>query len=301
MGLYGPRPYCSARWRIKTVKIVNMIDTLLKNKIALVTGANHGIGAAIAKALAKQGVKVFITYLRASNTDKWREPDYVKNQSQTADKIVSEIQKNGGKAVALEADLADVSTFKKLFDEAEKALGPVEILINNAAYCNPDTFEPKELFEQKTGATSDTVSLEQYEQHFAVNTRAAVFLIEELTRRHVARKASWGRIINISTDWADCFPTEISYGASKAATEAYSRAAAVELGKYGITVNIIGPGPIQTGWMSKEVETNAAQRAPLKRVGFPEDIADVVVFLASEQARWLTGQRLFVGGGNRII
>ena len=278
-----------------------MIDTLLKNKIALVTGANHGIGAAIAKALAKQGVKVFITYLRASNTDKWREPDYVKNQSQTADKLVSEIQKNGGKAVALEADLADVSTFKKLFDEAEKALGPVEILINNAAYCNPDTFEPKELFEQKTGATSDTVSLEQYEQHFAVNTRAAVFLIEELTRRHVARKASWGRIINISTGWADCFPTEISYGASKAATEAYSRAAAVELGKYGITVNIIGPGPIQTGWMSKEVETNAAQRAPLKRVGFPEDIADVVVFLASEQARWLTGQRLFVGGGNRII
>ena len=120
-------------------------------------------------------------------------------------------------------------------------------------------------------------------------------MIEEFTRRHVARKANWGRIVNISTDWADCFPTEISYGASKAATEAYSRAAAVELGKYGITVNIIGPGPIQTGWMSKEVETNAAKSAPLRRIGFPEDVADVVVFLTSEQARWLTGQRLFVG------
>ncbi len=128
-----------------------------------------------------------------------------------------------------------------------------------------------------------------------------MFLIEEFTRRHTARKANWGRIVNISTDWAECFPTEISYGASKAAAEAYSRAAAVELGKYGITVNIIGPGPIQTGWMSKEVEANAAQTAPLKRVGTPEDVADVVVFLTSEQARWLTGQRLFVGGGNRII
>lgn len=278
-----------------------MIDSQLKDKVALVTGANHGIGAAIAKALAKQGVKVFITYLRASNIDKWRESDYVKNQSQTADNIVNEILKEGGMAVAIEADLTDTSVFTKLFDEAEKTFGPVEILINNAAYCNPDTFEPQELFEKKTGATSDTVSLEQYEQHFAVNTRATVFLITEFTRRHVARKANWGRIVNISTDWADCFPTEISYGASKAATEAYSRAAAVELGKYGITVNIVGPGPIQTGWMSKEVETNAAQSTPLKRVGLPEDIADVVVFLASEQARWLTGQRLFVGGGNRII
>ncbi len=148
-----------------------MIDPLLKNKVALVTGANHGIGAAIAKALANQGVKVFITYLREVNTDKWREPSYVQNQSQTADKIVDEIRKNGGDAASLEADLTNVSIFSTLFDEVEKAFGPVEILINNAAYCNPDTFEPKELFEQKTGATSDTISLKQYEQHFAINTR----------------------------------------------------------------------------------------------------------------------------------
>lgn len=179
--------------------------------------------------------------------------------------------------------------------------GPVEIIVNNAAYCNPDTFEPQEHFEKKTGATSDTISLESFEQHFAVNTRAPVFLMEELVRRHVSRKGKWRRIINISTDWAECFPTEISYGASKAATEAFSRAAAVELGKYGITVNIIGPGPIQTGWMSKEVEEAQANAAPLKKIGMPEDIADVVVFLASDQARWITGQRLFVGGGNRIV
>ena len=125
--------------------------------------------------------------------------------------------------------------------------------------------------------------------------------MEEFVTRHVARKASWGRIINISTDWAECFPTEISYGASKAAMESFSRSAAVELGKYGITVNIVAPGPIQTGWMSKKVEESQASQSPLKRIGTPEDVADVIVFLASEQARWVTGQRLFVGGGNRIV
>ncbi len=278
-----------------------MIDPLLKNKVALVTGANHGIGAAIAKALARQGVKVFVTYLRSANTDKWRESAYIKNQSQSADKIISEIRKNGGEAEAIEADLNDFSVIKKLFDKTEEIFGPVEILINNAAYCNPDTFEPREFVEKKTGATSDTITLKEYERHFAVNTTAPVFLMEEFASRHVSKKATWGRIINISTDWADCFPTEISYGASKAATEAFCRAAAVELGKYGITVNIIGPGPIQTGWMSKKVEEAQAQNNPLKRIGQPDDIADVAVFLASEQARWLTGQRFFVGGGNRII
>ena len=278
-----------------------MIDPLLNNKVALVTGANHGIGAAIAKALAKHGVKVFLTYLRFSNSDKWHESEYVKNQGQTADKVINEIREAGGEAIALEADLTDTSVFAKLFNEAERASGHVEILINNAAYCSPDTFESQESFEEKTGATSNTITIEEYEKHFAVNTRATAFLMTEFACRHVARKANWGRIINISTDWAECFPTEISYGASKAAAEAYSRAAAVELGKYGITVNIIGPGPIQTGWMSKEVETSAAQSSPLRRVGLPEDIADVVIFLASEQGRWVTGQRLFVGGGNRIV
>ena len=97
-----------------------MIDTLLKNKVALVTGANHGIGAAIAKALAKQGAKVFITYLRSSNIDKWRESAYIKNQSQSADKVINEIRKSGGEAEAIEADLTDFSVIKRLFNETEK-------------------------------------------------------------------------------------------------------------------------------------------------------------------------------------
>ena len=125
--------------------------------------------------------------------------------------------------------------------------------------------------------------------------------MEEFAKRYVAKKSSWGRIVNVSTDWAECFPSSISYGASKMAMESYSRSAAVELGKFGITVNIVSPGPIQTGWMSKDIEEAQAKSCPLGRIGQPQDVADVIVFLASEQARWITGQRLFVGGGNRIV
>ncbi|MBU4350986.1 SDR family oxidoreductase [Candidatus Parcubacteria bacterium] len=280
-----------------------MIDLLLKNKIALVTGANHGIGSAVAKALAKQGVKVFITYLKIEN-DRTKDLDllYKERRSSSADKTPEEIRKDGGTADAFEVDLSDIKAIPVLFDKAEEIFGPVEILVNNAAYCDPDTFDPQvSAKETLTGLISSTISAEKYEKHFAVNAKASALMMEEFARRHKNRNARWGRVINVSTDWAECFPTSISYGASKAAMESYSRSAAVELGKYGITVNIVAPGPIQTGWMSKKVEELQTKHCPLGRIGQPEDVADVIVFLASEQAHWLTGQRLFVGGGNRVI
>lgn len=120
-------------------------------------------------------------------------------------------------------------------------------------------------------------------------------------KRHVARGATWGRIINVSTDGSASFPGEVSYGASKYAIESYSRAAAGELGRFGITVNIVSPGPTDTGWITGAMVPDMERMAPLGRVGKPDDIADVVVFLASEQARWLTGQLLFVGGGHRMF
>jgi 3-oxoacyl-[acyl-carrier protein] reductase len=138
------------------------------------------------------------------------------------------------------------------------------------------------------------------DRHFAVNSRAVALLMAEFARRHAARGAGWGRIINVSTDGADCFPGEAGYGASKAALEALSRTAAVELGRYGITVNVISPGPIQTDWITPELEELIARNTPLGRVGEPEDIADVAVFLASHQARWITGQVIRVGGGNKV-
>ena len=145
-----------------------------------------------------------------------------------------------------------------------------------------------------------TVDAGSHDRHFAVNSRAVALLMAEYARRHVSRGADWGRVVNISTDGADCFPGEVSYGASKAALESYSCSAAMELGQYGITVNVVAPGPIQTGWIPAEAEQPIVETIPLGRMGRPDDVADVVVFLASEQARWVTGQRLFVGGGHRV-
>jgi len=122
-------------------------------------------------------------------------------------------------------------------------------------------------------------------------------LMAEYVRRYLARGASAGRIINLSTDAAHAHPENVSYAASKHAIESYSRSAATELGRYGITVNVVAPGPIQTGYITPEDEAMIARGTPLGRVGAPDDVADVIVFLASEQAHWLTGQLLYVGGG----
>ena len=133
--------------------------------------------------------------------------------------------------------------------------------------------------------------------HFSINTRANTLMMTEYFRRYLHRKANWERIINISTDDAHAYIPNVSYAASKHAIESYSCSAASEMGKYGITVNIVAPGPIQTGYITLAGEAEIAANAPLRRFGEPEDVADVIVFLASEQANWLTGQLLYVGGG----
>jgi 3-oxoacyl-[acyl-carrier protein] reductase len=145
-----------------------------------------------------------------------------------------------------------------------------------------------------------TITAEKHDRHFAVNSRAVALMMAEYARRNIGRGANWGRIIIVSTDGASGFNSEVSYGASKHALESYSRAAAKELGKYGITINIASLGPTQTGWINPELERSLAAGTPLGRVGQPGDVADVIVFLASEQARWLTGQLIYVGGGWRM-
>jgi 3-oxoacyl-[acyl-carrier protein] reductase len=183
----------------------------------------------------------------------------------------------------------------------EAALGPVDVLVNNAAHSVPDGFAPMPYEEMDwAGRDRGTIDAASHDRHFAVNSRAVALLMAEYARRNVARGATWGRIVNISTDGADSFPGEVSYGASKAALESYSRSAAIELAQYGITVNIVAPGPIQTGWIPPDAESQIVTTIPLGRIGEPADVADVVVFLASEQARWVTGQCLFVGGGHRV-
>lgn len=265
-----------------------MFDPGLEDKVVLITGANHGIGGATAKVFAAQGAAVFITYLGPP----------------PADEVVRAIRDGGGRAEVWEADIANPNTVPRLFDRAEKTFGPVDVLVNNAAAGEPpkDTFLPVDSTSRdEFGRERVPVTLESHDRHFAVNSRAVALMMAEFARRHAARGARWGRIINVSTEGAPGAAGEVSYWASKAALESYSRAAAIELGQLGITVNVVAPGAIQTGWIPKELEPEVARESPLGRIGQPEDVADVIIFLASEQARWLTGQTIFVGGGSRMI
>jgi len=292
-----------------------MIEPGLAGKVVLVTGANNpmGIGAAIAEAFAAQGASVFITYLRqvpeafgidsseAAEAATTGDALYRAGNAATPDEVLHRLRQHGGAVASAEVDLADPAAISPLFDRVTAELGPVEVLVNNAAHCVSDTFVPSAPGTADwAGRAQATIDMTSHDQHFAVNSRAVALMMAEFARRHVARGATWGRIINISTDGADSFAGEISYGASKAALESYSRSAAVELGRYGITVNIVAPGPIQTGWIPADFEPQIAANTPLGRVGRPDDVADVVVFLASEQARWVTGQRIWVGGGHRV-
>ena len=267
-----------------------MVETSLRDKVVLVTGANSGIGAETAKAFAAEGAAVVVHFLDKPSPDRVDESYTIEHSvagRPGADEVVSYIEKEGGKAVALAGDLSDPAVIPHIFDRAQEAFGRVDVLVNNAAHCElPDTI---------TATSAGGI-----DRHFAVNTRAAVLMIAEFVRRYQQRGGTWGRVVNVSTDSAQSFATQISYGGSKAAVEAYTRSLAIEVGPLGITVNAVAPGPVQTGWITPELEGQLLPWIPLGRVGQPEDIADVIVFLASEQARWLTGQVIKVSGGHAL-
>jgi 3-oxoacyl-[acyl-carrier protein] reductase len=294
-----------------------MLDTGLAGKVVIVTGANHGIGAAIAAAFVGQGAKVLIHYYRAGaeaygdlNEDDARkaaEPGrayYYKMQTKSPDELVKNIRDSGGECSALESDLAEPGNIPIIFDNAEEELGPVDIVVNNAAYSRCDTFIPEGVLKQEPRFVDqfpkETISAQSHDKIFAVNSRAIALMMAEFAKRYIARKATWGRIINISSDGAFGYSEVVSYYASKWAAESFTRAAAVELGPYGITVNAISPGAVNTGWLPPQTEKNLAGTYPLRRLGRPEDVANAVIFMASIQAGWITGQVLFVGGGNRM-
>jgi len=286
-----------------------MIDPNLKDKIILVSGANHGIGSAIAEDFSKQGAKVFLTYFRDDCTYSNEELEKAKKnnipgdtlyrakQQNSTDEIEMKISSNNGVVFSLEMDLGNIENIPNLFDLCEEKIGPIDILINNHTYCFLETFD-----EELSLKSEDIqmISSEEIEKHFRINSQSYALMMSEYVKRFLKRKAEWGRIVNISTDAAHSHPGNVSYAASKHAIESYSRSAAVELGKYGITINIVAPGPIQTGYIEPELEESIIEETPLRRIGQPEDVASVVTFLASEQAKWLTGQLLYVGGGWRM-
>jgi 3-oxoacyl-[acyl-carrier protein] reductase len=282
-----------------------MIDPRLRGRGVLVTGANNplGIGAAIATAFAALGARLFLHYHRT--VEAFGTGVYRAQQRKSCGEVVKTVTALGATADAFEADFTDVTAIPRLFDRAENTVGPIDVLVNNAATWRPDTFVPGdragrnpflELFSDAAEPISDSSSM----PHFVANAVAPALLMREFARRLVARGETWGRIINISTAGADGFPSEVSYGASKYALESFTRAAAHELGQFGITVNVLALGPVQTGWITPALEEAIRPTIPLGRIGTPTDVADVVVFLASEQARWVTGQKIMVSGGHRM-
>lgn len=282
-----------------------MIDPQLEGKVALITGANHGIGAATAKPLAVQGVKVFVTYYipdcpysgqeleEARRAGVGGDALYRAMQQQSGEVVAEAIRSQGGIAAAQEFDLGDAGNIGKLFGLCEAALGPVDILINNHTHCILETFDQASVRDDFPKICLTTP--EGIDRHFAVNARACALMMREYLQRHIAREARWGRIISLTTVLAHSH--NVSYAASKRALVSYTLSAAAEMGKYGITANVVCPGATQTGYISPEDERREAARTPLRRIGQPRDVADVIVFLASEQGRWLTGQLIYASGG----
>jgi len=237
----------------------------LSGKVAIVTGASSGIGRAIAERIAEEGAIVVVNYSRSS---------------EKAQQVVVGIQARGGKALAVQADMSRVVDARRLVIDTVKQFNRLDILINNAG-----KFMPKPLEE---------TTEEDFDGVIALNAKGPYFAMQEAAR--VLKDG--GRIVNISTGGTHLsFPGATAYLGSKAALEQYTKGLAQELAPKGITVNTISPGFTETGMMMDEYRQIGIQLSPMKRLGVPKDIADVVVFVVSEDARWLTGQTIQVGGG----
>lgn len=259
----------------------------IENRVAIATGANHGIGAATAEALAGHGARVLVSFLRVHDPDADGLTEvYRTNRAEDAARVIRSIRDAGGEAEAVEADLRDPATAAKLFDAAEAAFGPVEILVNNATGWRQDTFKP--LDRDHLGRPLQPLSASTATPLLEVDARGSALMIAEFARRHVARGADWGRIIGLTSGGSLGFPEEVSYGAAKAALENYAMSAALELGGYGITSNVVHPPVTDTGWVTDSVREFVAVSPDLFHVATPEDVAEVIAFLASDHARLIT-------------
>lgn len=241
----------------------------LHGRVALVTGASRGLGRAIAQTLAAQGARVVVNYARAHDL---------------ADEAVGAIRERGGEALAVQADVLDGAQVAHLVGEVEDHFGPVEILVNNATGPQPD--KPLEAY-----------TWQDFQDQLDFFLKAPLLLMQATLPP--MRRARWGRVVHVGSEVAELGNANFSsYAAAKAAMTGLTRSWASELGGDGITVNLVAPG-----WIPVERHTDLSgmeaylEGVPLKRHGVPEDVGFAVAFLASDEANFITGQRLAVNGG----
>jgi 3-oxoacyl-[acyl-carrier protein] reductase len=253
---------------------MNMNTKRLDGKIAVVTGASKGIGAGIAKHLAAEGAAVVVNYAASK---------------EGADKVVDEITKAGGKAVALQGNVAKKAEVERLFTAAEKAFGKIDILVNNAGVYE---FVPLE-----------DVTEQQFHRHFDVNVLGMLLATQEALKHF---NSDGGSIINIGSLASSLTPpTAVVYNATKGAVDAITRTLAKELGPRKIRVNSINPGMVITdgvlaaGFDQSDFRKTLESQTPLGRIGQPDDIAPAAAFFASDDSKWITGETLVIAGGLR--
>src|SRR6476660_1601801 len=254
--------------------LIAMASRKLAGKVGIVTGASKGIGAGIAKYLATEGAAVVVNYA---------------SSKEGADKVVDDISKRGGKAIAVQGDVAKKKDIERLFAEGQKAFGKIDVLVNNAGAYD---FKPLE-----------EVTETEFHREFNTNVLGLILATQEAAKHF---SADGGSVINVSSVASSATPPNSAiYTATKVAVDAITRALAKELGPRKIRINGVNPGGIETegfhaiGIPGSDFEKQMVAQTPLGRIGQPRDVAPVVAFLASSEAEWITGETIRVAGGFR--